>query len=53
MKTDPKCPTGKYRYLSWTHAQHDATAMRRSGKRDTARPYHCRLCAGTHVGGQL
>lgn len=53
MKTEPKCPTGKKRYLAWSHAQHDADALRRNGKRATARVYHCRLCAGAHVGGDV
>jgi len=53
MFTDLECPTGKRRYLSWTHAQHDAKQLRRSNKRASARPYHCTVCNGAHVGGDL
>lgn len=51
--TEPSCPTGKRVYLTWTHAQHDAEALRRKGKRSTARPYHCTTCHHHHVGGEV
>ena len=51
--TEPSCPSGKRVYLTYTHAAHDARAMRRNGKRDTARAYPCTTCHKFHTGGDL
>ena len=47
------CPTGKKVYLTFTHAAHDAKALRRNGKRTTARPFPCRICHKFHTGGDV
>ena len=46
------CPTGKFIYLTWTHAQFDARALRRhkSNRSNREAPYSCRSCGHFHVG---
>ena len=55
MFTEVACETGKKRYLTFTHASHDAAAMRRKGRRGNRNEsaFACRRCSGFHVGSTV